>query len=235
VPRVPVSEDAGGAFVAIGGSETFGLGAGPLNGGAGDRLRGAWPQVFFHSTLPREMTLVNLGEPGATVADALATQLPTAVEVEPAVATVWLNVNDIINRVPPGEYEDRLGDLVHRLRRGGRTRVLVANTPQLDRLPAYQACLGPLLAVTETPCPRPDREVPPPEEVRRTVDAYNDAVDRVAAREGGIVVDLHGAGHVTDAHPEYVAADGFHPSVAGHRAIAERFAAALGPWPPPGG
>src|SRR5205807_10567600 len=46
----------------------------------------------------------------------------------------------LIAGVSPGDYEAELADLVHRLRRNGATRVLVANTPDLDRLPAYLRC-----------------------------------------------------------------------------------------------
>src|SRR5260370_13403585 len=80
---------------------------------------------------------------GATGADAVAEDLRLARPLHPAVATVWLNVNDLLGGVPPDRYEAELLSLVRSLRGGGAT-VLVANTPPLDRLPAYLACIGPI-------------------------------------------------------------------------------------------
>ena len=81
-------------YVAIGASETWGV-------GAGDQLREAWPQVFYREGLPRHTAFVNLAVPGTTVDEALTQQLPYARELRPDLVTVWLNVNDIIARVRP--------------------------------------------------------------------------------------------------------------------------------------
>jgi acyl-CoA thioesterase I len=223
-PAVPAGTADGPAvrYVAVGASETVGV-------GADDPLRDAWTQVFYRTALPRASTFVNLGVAGSTVADALTAQVPAAVELQPDLVTVWLNVNDLIAGVSARDYETRLGEAVHRLRRGGATRVLVGNTPALDRLPAYVRCRAnpgdPLCAGALGA-----RRLPDPAAVRAAVDAYNAAITRVADREGAIVVDLHAtearavaAG--TDA--ALVSGDGFHPSTAGHRAVAAAFAAAL--------
>src|ERR1700736_5322291 len=57
-------------YASLGGAETRGE-------GTDNPLREAWPQDFFR-TLPAEYSFVNLGIPGATVADALAAELPVA-------------------------------------------------------------------------------------------------------------------------------------------------------------
>jgi lysophospholipase L1-like esterase len=207
--------------VAIGASETVGAGVDD-----GSRLRSAWPQVLYTSALPRGAVFYNFGIPGATVAEALTAELPQALAVRPDLVTVWLNVNDLLVGVPAAQYESRLGQLVHALRRGGHTRVLVANTPWLDRLEAYLACL-PDAPLTAAPCGLPGGSVPPPAEVNALVDSYNDAIARVVAREGADLVDLHAAGEVPLLHPEYISSDGFHPSEKGHVAVAQLFAAVL--------
>jgi lysophospholipase L1-like esterase len=140
------------------------------------------------------------------------------------VATVWLNVNDLTHGVMPDVYEDRLRHLLVSLREAGAGQVLVANTPVLEDLPAYRSCLEP--EKTETEC-RFSGSVPPPDLVRFAVDAYNEAIDRAADAAGAIVVDLHGMGSAPASHPEWVSRDGFHPSTAGYRVVAERFAQAL--------
>src|SRR5256884_1316769 len=128
----PASAPAPVVYTAIGASETYGI-------GATDRYRQAWPQVFYNDALPKSAVLHNFGIPGATTAQALRDEVPAAVAVHPTVVTVWLNVNDLIRGVSPQVYGEQLGRLVHALRRNGQTRVLVANTPDLGKLPAYQA------------------------------------------------------------------------------------------------
>jgi lysophospholipase L1-like esterase len=190
--------------------------------GTQDPLREAWPQVFYRQAQPRETVFVNLAIPGATVAEALARQVPEAVELRPALATVWLNVNDLVAGVPPAEYEAQLAEVVGRLRRAG-ARVLVANTPELDGLPAYQRCRD------GTGCPFAGG-LPEPEALRGLVAAYNASIAAVAGREAAVVVDLRAVGLAARAagtEGALVSDDGFHPSPAGHQAVAKAFENAL--------
>ena len=203
--RAPAAAATGprGVYVAIGASETVGV-------GSAVPLRDAWPQVFFRTALPRDTEFVNFGVDGATVADALTDEVPDALELKPTVATVWLNVNDIRALVTPSTYERRLRELVRELRRGGATRVLVANTPPLDDLPALPSFVPGLVADA-------------------VVDRYNQAIARVVDDEGAVLVDLHALGKAAEedgTFPRLIAADGFHPSTAGHAAVAKAFAAA---------
>lgn len=184
-------------YVAVGASDTTGV-------GLLDPAREAWPHVFRRAVLPEDAEYTTVGVPGSTVEAALQAQVPKALARQPTLVTVWLNVNDLTRFVPPAGYEAQLRELVRRLRRGGRTTVLVANTPVLDQLPAV-ARLG--LS---------------PETVNAAVDSYNAAVDRVVEAEGAVLVDLHAERF----DPSYVGADGFHPSAAGHLAVAAVFAAA---------
>ncbi len=207
-------------YVAVGASETVGI-------GAADPLNEAWPQVLFRKDLPPGTVLENFAIPGATVADALQREVPDAVAQSPALATVWLNVNDINRLVPVATYKQQLDDLVHRLRRGGATRVLVANTPPLDHLPGILAC-------GDRPPPGvrclANGPLPGLAALDATVDAYNAAVAQVVQSEGAVLVDLHAAGLAARAdgsEASLVASDGFHPSTVGHAAIAAQFAAGL--------
>ena len=199
-------------YVAVGASETVGV-------GADDPATEAWPRVLRDTTFP-SAELVDVGVSGATVRDALANQLKPALAARPDVVTVWLAVNDALSLVPVTDYETQLGRLVHALRRGGRTEVLVGNMPALDQLPAYRACL-PGSQVSGVDCVLP--LVPSPAQVRRTVADFNAAISRVVEREGAVAVDLSQqddlAGLTSD--------DGFHPSTEGHREVAQTFAEAL--------
>ena len=206
-------------YVAVGASESVGMGA--------DRpSEQAWPVVLHRTALPPGSVLVNLGVPGATVADALAAQLPPALARRPALATVWLNVNDIIGGVPAVTYERQLEALVEGLARGGETLVLVANTPAFDLLPVYRECRA---AMEAAGCP-PSDAIPWPGQVAAVVDDYNEAIERVTVRAGAVLVDLHDAGAAAlraGSAGSLVSTDGFHPSTAGHQAVAGLFAQAL--------
>jgi lysophospholipase L1-like esterase len=208
-------------YAAIGASETSGA-------GTEDPVRESFPQRLLQRLGPSAV-LYNFGLPSETTAAALQDELPPAIRVQPTLATVWLNVDDLIGGAPVTEYEVRLDQLVAALRRAA-ARVLVANTPHLDRLPAYTAC-RPEPPLGSPKCPLGAVTLPPPDQVEALVQAYNEAIARVAAREGATLVDLHAAGEVPVQHPEYVGRDGFHPSAAGAAAIADAFAAALGRRP----
>ena len=197
-------------YVAVGASETTGV-------GSGQPLRDGWPRILHRTALPAGAVFVNMGIPGATVAQALAEEVNDTVAARPHLITVWLNVNDLVAGVGTADYDRQLDTLLRSLRRRATTRILVANTPPLDRLPAYQA--GRILA-----------EVPSEEALQERVAAYNQAIARAAARQGAVVVDLHAAGMAaraagTDA--QLISRDGLHPNNAGHAAIAAVFADAL--------
>lgn len=205
-------------YVAVGASETAGMGA--------DRPEQAWPEVLRREHLPERTAYTNLGIPGATVAQALDQELPRALPLQPTLVTVWLNVNDLLAGVAPATYEAQLGQLVRALRQGGDTKVLVANTPPLELLPAYVDCRRPQPARR---CPLGPL-LPPPALVAAAVSNYNAVIARVADAEGAVLVDLHAAALARQAKGGFaplVGTDGFHPSPLGHRAVAETFAQAL--------
>lgn len=208
-------------YVAVGASESLGV-------GSTDPQQDAWPQVFLRTALPPSATFVNLAVSGSTLSEALQDQVPRAVGLAPRLVTVWLNVNDILHGVAPPAYQAQLLSLVTALRRGGATTVLVANTPPLDQLPAYQACLaGHPLAGEAFAC---SFRLPSPAQIDAVVAAYNAAIAQVVASTGAIGVDLHGAGLAAERNgteASLVSPDGFHPSDAGYALVARTFAAAL--------
>ena len=207
-------------YAALGASETYGV-------GADDRYRQAWPQIFYNDALPPSAVLYNFGIPGATTAQALKDEVPAAVAAHPTIATVWLNVNDLIQGVSAPTYEAQLRQVLHALRRRGQTRVLVANTPDLAELPAYRACL-PNPPTGGPACLIPQGLLPTPQAVAAAVGAYNAAITEAAKQEGATVVDLHLDGAQITQHPEWLSGDGFHPSAQGYAIIAKLFEDAYG-------
>src|SRR5205807_9389393 len=116
-------------YVAVGASESVGI-------GAQDPGSQAWTQVFYRTALPRAAVFVNLGIPGATVAQALGEEVPQALASHPNVVTVWLNANDLIKGVPAATYGTELRSLLVRRRSTG-AYVLLATTPPLDHRHLY--------------------------------------------------------------------------------------------------
>lgn len=207
-----------GVYAAVGASETIG-------DGTAEPLREAWPQLVF-GAMPGSVSFVNLGFRGATTADAITRELPVAESVHPSVATVWLNVNDLIDGVNAPDYQAHLRTILGRLRATGAA-VYVANTPALDHLPIYLACSQ--TAASACPAGVPD-PLPPPVVLNGMVDAYNAATVDAATATGSKVVDLHAASLAARAdgsEATLISADGFHPSAAGARRIADTFIAAL--------
>jgi lysophospholipase L1-like esterase len=186
-------------YVAVGASETAGQ-------GADNPAAEAWPTVFFRTAgFGGRTRYANFGIGGATVQTALDKELPNALAEKPTVVTVWLNVNDIIAQVDVGKYKAQLERLVHALRRGGRARVLVANTPPFDMLPRVK----PFASLAEAVAAQ-----------------YNTAISAVVRSEGAELVDLHAAGLAAEqagTAGTLIGTDGFHPSTAGHAAVAAEF------------
>ena len=185
-------------YVAIGASDAAGV-------GARNPERDGWP-VRLHERLPARSTLVNLGVPGSRLGQALEQQLPVAVGLQPDLVTVWLAVNDLTADVPLERYAADLDLLLASLDETGAT-VLVGNVPDLALLPAFRGVDARLL--------------------QARVDAWNAAIAQVVGRHGAILVDLRALSHEQAQHPEYVAADGFHPSSEGYGRLAELFWDAL--------
>src|SRR4051794_31318496 len=97
VPASPTPPAHPRVYVAVGASETVGV-------GADDPATQAWPRVLHDKWLPATR-FVDVGVSGATVRDGLATQLPQALAAQPDVVTVWLAVNDVISLAPVEDYE----------------------------------------------------------------------------------------------------------------------------------
>jgi lysophospholipase L1-like esterase len=182
-------------YVALGASDAVGV-------GAQDPESQGWVPRFGAHLGPRAR-IVNFGVSGSTLSQALAEQLGPALDTQPDVVTVWLAVNDLNARVPLDRYTADLDTLLRQLSTT-RALVLVGNVPDLGRLAAYRGVdAAPLSA---------------------EVDRWNAAIAAVVARHGATLVDLYATWREVTEHPEYVSADGFHPSADGYQRLAEVFA-----------
>jgi lysophospholipase L1-like esterase len=187
-------------YVAIGASETFGIGtdAPYTQNWASDLAMKLGSRVHF----------VDLGVPGILIHQALQVEVPVAVDVHPNVVTVWLAVNDIIQNVPVGSYSQDLDVLLSHLQAAAPlAHIAVANVPDLTLLPYFYSYDQQLL--------------------QAQVAAYNTAIASVVSRHHVILVDIYQRWQELSQHPEYISGDGLHPSQPGYARLAELFYEAL--------
>jgi len=182
-------------YVAIGASDTVGI-------GADDPARNGWvPQ--FARLLGSSIHVHNLGSSGTLLRTARQDQLPVAIGDQPDLVTVWLAVNDLNAGVPLDQYRADLDGLLASLGSQTHAVVLVANVPDLTRVPQYRG--------------------QDPTALRTVVQQWNQAIADTTARRGAHLVDLYAEYAELAAHPEDLSSDGFHPSSAGYARLAELF------------
>ena len=198
--RTPLPTRAPERYVAIGASDTVGV-------GARDPATGSWP-ARVAAQLVSGSTYTNHGVSGSLAAQALREQAPPAVSREPTMVSIWLAVNDLNAGVDPAQYGSALDAMLDLLVTRTQATIFVGNVPDLRAVPVYA---------------RSD-----PQFVAQRVNVFNAEIARSAARHPGrvIVVDLH-TGSAELVSSATVSADGFHPSDRGYELIAERFVTAM--------
>jgi acyl-CoA thioesterase I len=187
-------------YVAIGASDAFGI-------GTDNPDRESWPTVLS-GLLGPHTHLINLGIPGEVVSQALAMELPVALASQPNIITVWLAVNDLADGIPLVSYQVALRQLVVSLHTGSRARIFVGNIPDLTLLPHFFT-YDPVALTSQ-------------------VEQWNSAIASICTQVGVTLVDIHAAWKSLIYHPEYISDDGFHPSAAGARQLAQVFYSTIG-------
>lgn len=191
-------------YVALGASDAVGVGSDQPGS------QGYVPLVAAH--LPKGSRLINLGVSGIQLHAALTEELPLALSVAPNLVSIWLVANDFVGGVSYSTYIGDLNTLLQQLYAKTHARVAMANLPDLTRLPAFANR-------TDTQKAR----------MLQAIQHWNTGIAQAAARYGAILVDLFSQGSRLTAHPEYISADGFHPSAAGYVQLAALFWQAIEP------
>ena len=199
-PATPLGGRPALTIAVMGASDAWGVGTHDP-----DRLN--WPTLLA-AALPPNTHVINLGEPGATLAQARRSELPVVLGERPDVAVVWLAVNDIINNVPLNTYSAELRQTLTAIHeRSPHTHIFVGNLPDLTQI-SYFSSWNRAALMTE-------------------VSAWNTAIAQACATRGATLVDIHRAWGQAAGRPDYVSDDGLHPSDQGAAALASVFSDAI--------
>jgi lysophospholipase L1-like esterase len=185
-------------YVALGASDAVGVGSNQPGS------QGYVPLVATH--LPKGSHTINLGISGIHLHEALTQELPLALNLAPDLVTIWLVSNDFIAGVPYDSYMRDLDTLLKQLHAGTHARLVMANLPDFTRLPAF-ANLTPTQKST----------------MLTNIKRWNAQIATLAAHYHVALVDLFSQGSQLISHPEYISADGFHPSPLGYVQLANAF------------
>lgn len=188
-------------YVALGASDAVGV-------GASDPNQTAYIPLLIRR-LPPHAEALNLGVNGYTVHQALVDEMPPALAAHPSLVTVWLVGNDFRQCTPLANYQRDLDTLLGQLESQTQAQVFVANAPDMSQLPAIRD--------GSAACLRGDT----PAQIRAVVEQWNAVIAEVVAKHHDTLVDLFHSDLA--AHPEYISSDGFHPSDAGYRILANLF------------
>ncbi len=185
-------------YVALGASDAVGVGTNR------PATQGYVP--LLEQKLPGGSHLVNLGVSGIHLHAALSEELPIALSTNPRLITIWLVTNDLIANVPYNSYMQDLNTLLMRLRSGTHSRIIMANLPDLTRLPLLSSFNKQQKAT-----------------ILATIQRWNAGIASIASRYNVGVVNLMAQASLLTSHPEYISGDGFHPSAAGYVQLANLF------------
>ncbi|GCF09064.1 hypothetical protein KDI_26280 [Dictyobacter arantiisoli] len=170
--------------------------------------QGYVPLITDH--LSHDSHTLNLGISGIKIHAALQQELPLALSTNPQLITIWLVTNDFIGGVPYASYMQDLNTLLNQLRTSTQARIVMANLPDVTRLP--------LLAHLDA-----TKKAALQHEVQR----WNAQIAILAHQYHVTLVDLSAHNSQITAHPEYISGDGFHPSAAGYVQLANFFWSAI--------
>ena len=196
-PRTSVALSTPIRYAALGASDTVGVGSGsPASENWTARVRAALPGDTAYDRFARS---------GITLAQAVDSEVPRAIDFKPTLVTMWLSVNDALRPVPLPTYQKSLQATLERLLRETDARVVLLNVPDLATLAGSHA-------TSEMRA-----------KLREQVNAWNTAINDTARPFGSrvLVVDLLPASRELTEHAEWLSNDAFHPSPAGYQKLAD--------------
>ena len=104
------------------------------------------------------------------------------------------------------DYMRDLNTLLRRLHTSTHARIVMADLPDLTRLPAF---------ANQTPAQKA--------QMLQAIQHWNKGIAQLARQYIVVLLDLFSHGSEITAHPEYIGFDGFHPSTLGYARLANYF------------
>lgn len=185
-------------YVALGASDAVGVGS---------SSPGSQSYVALLSTrLPHGSHTLNLGISGIRLHEALSEELPLALDNAPRLVTIWLVTNDFMDGVSYQSYMDDLNNLLSQLHSRTQARLVMANLPDLTRLPIFDHSTASQKA-----------------QVLQKIELWDQGIAQTAKHYDVTLIDLLKDGSELTAHPNYISSDGFHPSAQGYARLADIF------------
>jgi len=129
-PTATAAGSSGIKYVAIGASDTVGV-------GANDPAKGSWPALVAARLPAGSPPYTNLGVAGSLTLQAVSQQLPGAIAQRPNVISVWLAVNDLNATIEPASFAESLRQIVDGLVQKTGATIFVGNVPDLRAVPVY--------------------------------------------------------------------------------------------------
>jgi lysophospholipase L1-like esterase len=158
-----------------------------------------------------DVPLVNLGVNGYTTADLIREELPVARRIGPELVSILIGANDVVQGSTEAAYRTRLAEIYDALAGLAlpATKVVSVSTPDFSALPGA----APFGTASD---------------LRTRIDAFNRIAQSEALARGFHYADIS---VISREHrgKDWLAADGLHPGLAQHRAIADQLWRLLGP------
>jgi lysophospholipase L1-like esterase len=182
------------SYLAMGDSTAVGVGGGE-GGGYPQRLA----RRIEASGVPVRLDVVAAS--GATIADLRRDQVPKVMAKRPALVTIGVGINDLMQGRKLAEFARDL-EIVADLVRRTKATVVLQTIPDLTSSPAG---------------------VGAPPSLGKRIEAYNATIARVAERHGFVLSDVYGRSRraFRDRSGELFSSDGFHPSSKGYELWAD--------------
>jgi acyl-CoA thioesterase-1 len=185
-------------YVALGASDAVGVGSDAPGS------QGYVPLIT--ARLPKGSHALNLGISGIRLHEALSEELPLALSTSPQLITIWLVANDFVDGVSYQSYISDLTSLLAQLHTKTQARVIMANLPDLTRLPAFSRDTS-------------DQKA----RMLQNIKQWDQGIAHVSMQDGVALVNLLQDGSEITTHPNYISGDGFHPSSQGYVRLAQLF------------
>lgn len=185
-------------YVALGASDAVGVGSKQPGS------QGYVPLIAAH--LQKGSHMIDLGISGIQLHAALSQELPLALGTDPKLITIWLVTNDFVADVSYSQYMHDLNSLLQQLRAGTKAFIVMANLPDLTRLPLFKG-----------------QSDEAREKMITKIELWNGMIAKIAAQYKVTLVDLFSHQSQLTHHPEYISSDGFHPSPAGYVQLSNFF------------